>query len=142
VSTLRPFVYWALIDRVTDGDTLHAAYIDLGLGVKWFGPTGTGVGVRLLGCNAAEKGTAAGRAARDALYDLVLASKADPWLHVDDVWVKLATAKPDAYQGRLDAQVQLEDGTDLTEWLIANQHAAPWNGKDQPRPVPPWPRAG
>jgi endonuclease YncB( thermonuclease family) len=134
MTPLRPYVYWALIDRVTDADTIHAEYIDLGLGVKWFGPSGTGVGIRLLGCNAAEKSTAAGRSAMGALEARVWVRWGEP------LWVKLATAKPDAYQGRLDAQVQLEDGTDLTEWLIRQGWAAPWNGKDQPRPVPPWPR--
>jgi endonuclease YncB( thermonuclease family) len=134
-APLRPYVYWALIDRVTDGDTLHAAFIDLGLGVKWYGPTGTGVGIRLLGCNAAEKGTEAGRFARLALDDFFMGGN-----HWQPVWAKLATAKPDAYQGRLDAQVQLEDGTDLTQWAIATGWAAPWDGKTQPRPVPPWPR--
>jgi endonuclease YncB( thermonuclease family) len=139
VTKLRPYVYWALIDRVTDGDTLHAAYIDLGLGVKWFGPTGTGVGIRLLGCNAREKGTPGAGDAHLALIEKVWS---DIRLQTVDgsMWVKLATAKPDAYQGRLDAQVQLEDGTDLTEWLIDEGWAAAWDGKTQPRPVPPWPR--
>jgi endonuclease YncB( thermonuclease family) len=134
MPALRPYVYWALIDRVTDGDTLHAAFIDLGLGVKWFGPTGAGIGIRILGCNAAEKNTEAGDEARNALDDRMLREGFGPW------WVKLATAKPDAYPGRLDAQVQLEDGTDLAGWSIATGWAAPWDGKTQPRPVPPWPR--
>lgn len=137
--TLTPYVYWAKIDRVTDADTLHAEHVDLGLGVKWHGPTGSGVGIRVLGVNAAEKGTPAGAAARDALeLRLALGTR----FIGDALWVKLHTAKPDAYPGRLDAQVELEDGTDLAEWLIAEGWAAAWNGKSQPRPVPPWPREG
>jgi endonuclease YncB( thermonuclease family) len=133
--TLLPYTYWAPIDRVTDADTLHAAYIDQGLGHRNYGLRGTGWGIRFLGCNAWETETEAGADAFAALrVRLGVLSPAQP------LWVKLHTTKPDSYVGRLDAQVELEDGTDLATWLIDNGWAAPWDGKSQPRPVPPWPR--
>lgn len=113
----------ATVLEVIDGDTIRCD-IDLDLRV-WI----RGYSIRLLGCNAWEHDTEAGRAAKANLAALLLPGSP----------VVLTLVKDDKYAGRFDARVILPDGTDLIAQLIAQQWLAPWNGLG-PRPLPPWPR--
>lgn len=128
---LVAFTYKALIDAVTDGDTLHAEYVDWGQGRRDYGYKDKGWGLRIVGCNAREKGTPGAAEATAALAALIGALPRKLVVH---------TVSPDTYRGRLDVAVELDGGIDLTKWLCDNQWAAPWDGVTQPRPVPPYPR--
>lgn len=129
-SYLAAFTYNATVLRVIDGDTIE---VDVDFG---FYHHQTPTPVRLLGCNAWEKGTEAGKAAKANLEALL----------PPGTLVLLTTAKPDKYAPRWDAGVMcwhpggLPYRIDLVELLIAEQWAEPWNGVGK-APVPPWPRA-
>ena len=84
--------------------------------------------IRLLGCNAAEHGTPGGDAATANLVGLLPVG----------MTVLLSTVAADKYS-RWDAGINLPDGTDLVQLLIAENWLAPWNGQGV-KPVPPWPR--
>lgn len=118
----RPYV--AYVRRIVDGDTI-VCDIDMGLR-NWE----IDYKVRLLGCNAAELHTEAGKAARDNLVTRVPLDSA----------VILNLVKDYKYGGEFVAQVILEDGTDLVQELIREQWVAPWNGNGA-APTPPWPRS-
>lgn len=124
---LSAFTYNATVLRVLDGDTLEVD-VDHGFYVHQ-----TPTPVRLLNCNAAEKDTEAGAAAKAHLEALLPVGTP----------VVLSTAKPDKFAPRWDADVTYRgaDGRyrDLVADLIAEQWAAPWDGKGE-KPVPPWPR--
>jgi micrococcal nuclease len=127
---LAPFTYNATVLRVVDGDTIE---VDVDFG---FYHHQTPTPVRLLGCNAWEKNTEAGAAAKANLEELL--PPGTP--------VVLHTAKPDKYAPRWDADVQsnvVYGGGKLTasisQWLISTGWAAPWDGKGT-APLPPWPR--
>ncbi len=115
--------YEAVVTAVHDGDTITAD-VSLGFGV-WMRTQA----FRLLGCNARELADPGGSEAHINLAALLLAGPA----------VTLTSVKPDKYGGRFDAVITLPDGTDLVSRLIAEQWAAPWNGRGA-KPVPPWPR--
>lgn len=128
VSTyLAPFTYHATVLRVIDADTIEVD-VDHGFYLHQ-----TPTPVRLLGCNAAENNTPAGKVATANLAALL--PPGTP--------VLLETAKPDKYAPRWDAAVKYRaaDGTvhDLVTDLIADQWLAPWDGKGT-KPLPPWPR--
>jgi endonuclease YncB( thermonuclease family) len=134
--------YQATVVAIHDGDTIgvsitliasrmHRAQPDVDLGFNVHRVDHEGVvlerqSVRLLGCNAPELSTAAGK---DALAFL------ETILHVDDV-VTLVSHGWDKYGGRIDGQVTLADGRDLTEVMIAAGQAAPWDGRGA-KPIPP-----
>lgn len=120
-----PFLYNATVIDWHDGDT-GTFEIDRGVYeyARW--------SVRLVGCNARELAEPGGVEARDFVRSLL----------PPGTRVVLATVKPDKYGGRLDAAVTfLLNGTptDLVSLLIAEQWAAPWDGRGS-APVPPWPR--
>jgi endonuclease YncB( thermonuclease family) len=117
----RPFVGIAV--RVVDGDTVHFN-IDKGM-KEWI----LDWPVRLNGCNAAEKSTDAGLAAKAYLETIL----------VPFTQVTLLTIKDYKYGGEYVADVYLPDGTNLVEKLIAEQWVARWDGNGK-APVPPWPR--
>lgn len=138
VSVFAP-VYKATVARIHDGDTidvdalLHKQTVaktlnqDLGFNV-WRRPGGIWLvdqAVRLLGCNAPELATPAGKAALAFLQTL---------LKVGDV-VVLTSERWDKYGGRVDGAITLPDGRDLATVMIAAGHAAPWDGKGV-KPVP------
>lgn len=119
----RERAYLATIRRIVDGDTI-VCDIDMGLRL------GMEYKVRLVGCNAHELATVAGKAARQNLMiRLPLDSQ-----------VILTLVKDYKYGGEFVAKVTLEDGTDLVQELITEQWAAAWNGNG-PAPTPPWPRS-
>lgn len=123
---LAPFTYNATVLRVIDGDTIE---VDVDFG---FYHHQTPTPVRLLGCNAWESSTEAGKAAKANLAELL--PPGTP--------VMLQTAKPDKYAPRWDADVLFrwrDMPTVLVGYLIADGWAAPWDGKGT-APVPPWPR--
>lgn len=88
--------------------------------------------VRLFGCNAPELATPAGKAALAFIETLI---------KVGDT-VTLLSHGWDKYGGRVDGQVTLADGRDLTAAMIAAGQAAPWDGKGaKPVPIPAPPAA-
>ena len=83
--------------------------------------------MRLLGCNAPELATAAGKAALAYLETLLAVG--DTMTLVSHSW--------DKYGGRVDGTITLPDGRDLTTAMIAADQAAPWDGTGaKPVPVP------
>lgn len=136
--TFGPYV--ATVAKIHDGDTIDVNIllfpvgkvragheIDLGFNV-WRTPRGTeirGQSVRLAGCNAPELATAAGKAALAFLETLLTVG--DTVTVTDQGW--------DKYGGRIDGQVTLADGRDLTTVMIAAGQAAPWDGQG-PKPTP------
>lgn len=127
---MEPYVYNAVVESVWDGDTIHAS-LDLGMGIwdRGTDSTKTGILVRLNGCNAIELDQPGGVEARDHLASLLPSGTR----------VLLRSVAVDKFGGRVDADIQLADGTDLVAVLVAGQWAAAWDGTG-PRPVPPWPR--
>lgn len=124
---LQAFTYNATVLRVVDGDGIE---VDVDFGFYFHkSPTP----IRLLGCNAWEKDTEAGAAAKANLTALLPAGTP----------VVLQTAKPDKFAPRWDAAVMYRgaDGRfrELVDDLIAQQWAAEWDGKGT-KPLPPWPR--
>jgi len=130
--------YTATVASIHDGDTLDVDILlaktgklktdlDLGFNVHRT-TTGTRLerqSVRLLGCNAPELATVAGRAALAFIETL---------LKVGDT-VTLVSHGWDKYGGRIDGQITLSDGRDLTSVMVAAGHAAVWDGVGV-KPVP------
>jgi endonuclease YncB( thermonuclease family) len=130
--------YKATVVNIHDGDTIDVDLvvdrtgkvkgdIDLGFGLHRT-PRGHELprqSVRLAGCNAPELSTDAGKAAL-AFLETVLS--------VGDEVTVLSTGW-DKYAPRIDGQVTLPDGRDLTEVMIAAGQAAPWDGEGA-KPVP------
>lgn len=136
MTTFGP--YRATVVAVHDGDTFDVDIVlwprgrskadaDLGFQVHR-DPRGIVLerqSVRLLGCNAPELATDAGKQALAFLCTV---------LKVGDV-VQLVSHGWDKYGGRVDGAVTLADGRDLTAVMIASGHAAAWDGKGA-KPVP------
>ena len=132
--------YKATVVNIHDGDTIDVDLVlapvgrlnavadrDLGFHVH---RTHQGIvlerqSVRLFGCNAPELATPEGKAALAFIETLI---------KVGDT-VTLISHGVDKYGGRIDGQVTLADGRDLTAAMIASGHAAVWNGVG-PKPVP------
>lgn len=112
----------AVVVRVTDGDTI-VCDIDLDLKV-WL----RDYPVRLYGCNAAERSTEGGQAAKANL--IAALPPGTP--------VVLTLLRDYKYGGEFVARVWV-GGRDLVGDLTAQQWVAAWNGSG-PRPTPPWPR--
>lgn len=132
---MTEYVFPAVVERVIDGDTVVArALVASAFKEEWYI---TRVW-RLNGCNARElhDPTGAGTAAKDNLAAMLPIG----------LPVTISSIKVDPYtdsryeSARYDATVTLPGGVDLVGLLIASQWAAPWDGKTQPRPIPPWPR--
>jgi endonuclease YncB( thermonuclease family) len=133
--------YQAKVAAIHDGDTIdvdillvkdkhHRHDTDADLGFNVHEVSGVGVvlerqSVRLLGCNAPELATPAGKNAL-AFLETILA--------VGDT-VTLVSHGWDKYGGRIDGAVTLPDGRDLTAVMIAAGHAAAWDGQGE-KPVP------
>jgi endonuclease YncB( thermonuclease family) len=141
VTALTFGPYKATVVEIHDGDTIDVditlvpamthrkrADVDLGFNVHLVDRVGVELerqSVRLLGCNAPELATVAGKAALAFLQTV---------LQVGDV-VTLVSHGWDKYGGRIDGQVTLPDGRDLTTVMIAANQAAPWDGQGA-KPVP------
>lgn len=116
---ISAYRYNAFVTRVIDGDTV---IMDVDLGFRaWVHDQS----FRLLGINAAEKNTAAGKAAMENLMKILPVGAA----------VTLDSVKDDKYGGRYDAIITLSDGTDLAKRLIDGGFAVPWGGTGT-KPVP------
>lgn len=122
---LEQHIFRVTVKRVVDGDTFIG---DLRTGYRNL--VGEDERLRLAGCNAWEKATVAGQSALANLAKLLPAGT--------ELTVRLASERPDQY-GRLLVTVTLDDGTELVDALIAQQWAAPWDGRGV-APKPPWPR--
>jgi endonuclease YncB( thermonuclease family) len=139
MTTFGP--YQATVVAIHDGDTIgvsitliasrmHRAQPDVDLGFNVHRVDHEGVvlerqSVRLLGCNAPELSTPAGKQALAYIASI---------LKVGDV-VTLVSHGWDKYGGRIDGQVILADGRDLTQAMIAAGHAVAWDGQGA-KPVP------
>jgi len=133
-----PQVFQGTVVSVVDGDTVKLSVRLLrtrrknnDLGFHIYIESGWLVihySFRLLGCNAAERGSPGGDAATANLITL---------LPVGTI-VEVSSEANDKYN-RYDANLKLPDGRDLVTLLISEQWAAPWDGTGV-RPVPPWPR--
>lgn len=134
--------YKATVARIHDGDTITVDIVlakrrlkprdlDLGFNVHDRGTAIVlaGQSVRLKGCNAAELATDAGRQALAYLQTI---------LHVGDT-VTLVSHGWDKYGGRIDGEVTLADGRDLTRAMINSGFALPWDGKGVKPVAPPVP---
>jgi hypothetical protein len=113
-----------------DGDTFFAD-----VNFEIYGLISHRMGIRLVGAAARELSDPGGKEARDALM-------ARPGMTLGSP-VVLTVVRYDKYGGRMDAVVSYRgaDGKshDLAADLIADQWAAPWDGKGK-QPQPPWPR--
>lgn len=125
----------ATITRVIDGDSIVAeVLIANAFHERWLAERVW----RLNGCNARElhDPTGGGRAAKDNLTTILPVG----------LPVTISSIKVDPYtdsryeSARYDATVTLPGGVDLVGLLIASGWAAAWDGRTQPRPLPPWPR--
>lgn len=111
------YTYRAVLLAVTDGDTLRLR-IDVGFRVWVETP------VRLLGLNAPEHNTPAGKSATAWVID---------WMAQHPDLVVTTLADPEKYGRWLATVTDESDGTDLNAALIASGHALAWDGKG-PRP--------
>jgi len=118
---MSPRIFPAIIDSVYDGDTCKLR-ADLGMAI-WRYCT-----ARLNGINAAELRAPGGLQARDHLIELM----------PPGTEVRLVSLGWDKYRDRLDAQLILPDGRDVSEVMVADGYAAAWDGHGE-KPCPPWP---
>jgi len=111
--------YAGVVDSVHDGDTVYVK-LDVGFDLTVYAR------IRVMGINAPELSTVAGKAARD--YAQSLLSPGMPVRVVSYGW--------DKFGGRVDASIQynLADPHDFATAMIAAGHAVPWDGKG-PKPV-------
>jgi len=112
--------YAGSIDAVHDGDTVYVK-LDAGFDLTIYAR------VRVMGINAPELSTAAGKAARDYAQTLLTPGMA----------VKVLSYGWDKYGGRVDASIQYNlaaDPQDFATAMMAAGHAVPWDGKG-PKPV-------
>jgi endonuclease YncB( thermonuclease family) len=92
---------------------------------------GNDLRTRFARINADELGTPTGDAAFAALAEFVGVLPVTVYL-----FSTLPTRyKPDKYGGRIDAEVVLEDGTNLSDWMLANGLARPMRARRRPRTV-------
>lgn len=133
--TAPAYVFPAVVDEVIDGDTIVATATI----AKAFHETWQTQRVwRLNGCNAREKNDPTGGGAAAKAHLITLLPVGTP--------ITLTSIKVDPYtdskyeSARYEATVTLLGGADLVDLLIATGWAAAWDGKSQPRPLPPWPR--
>lgn len=125
--------YPGVVTEIHDGDTFRVQVTvpakrkarDIGWDVTVAAKCQILVDVRLDGCNAAELGTAQGKAALAYLTSIMPVG----------TQVFLISKGWDKYAGRSDAAIYLPNGHDLTTDMIAAGQAAPWNGEG-PKPVP------
>ena len=132
---MTAYEFPATITRVVDGDTVVAEIlIANAFHEKWLAERVW----RLNGCNARElhDPTGGGKAAKDNLAAMLPVG----------LPVTISSIKVDPYtdsryeSARYDATVTLPGGIDLVTLLIGSGWAAAWDGRTQPRPLPPWPR--
>jgi endonuclease YncB( thermonuclease family) len=120
----------ATLIGVTDGDTFHAELtrsVDLGFHVELTATLRQKF--RLNRCNTAPIGTPSGMGAAVRLRVLLAAAP-----------FTITSVGPYKFGDEWMAEVILADGRNVTDVLIAEQWAAPWNGRGT-APLPPWPRA-
>ena len=116
------------LTRVIDGDSFIADVrcgLDFGFHVLIAGSSRQRF--RLNHCAAAPLRTGSGAGAASRTAELL----ADPFL--------LVSVGPYKYGDEWMAEVTLADGRNVSDVLIEEQWAAPWNGTG-PQPLPPWPR--
>jgi endonuclease YncB( thermonuclease family) len=112
--------YQGVIDSVHDGDTVYVK-LDAGFDLTIYAR------VRVIGINAPELSTPAGKAARDFAQTLLAPGMA----------VKVLSFGWDKFGGRVDASIQYNlaaDPQDFATVMMAAGHAVAWDGKG-PKPV-------
>lgn len=105
------YTYNAELLRVIDGDTVKVM-VDLGFRLY------REINLRLLGINAPELKTDAGKISKLALTNLLTGRKFQVRTDLD----------PGAYD-RYTATIVLDDGLNVNEWLVKNGHAIEYNYK-------------
>lgn len=117
------FDYNASVVAVHDGDTVKVD-VDLGFDahyVTW---------IRLLGINAPELATDAGKVSRDALVGLLPVGTKVLVLSTKSAHAVMA----DKYGGRWDGELVLADARSVSAWMVDGGFAVPWDGKG-PKPT-------
>lgn len=122
----------AKVVAVTDGDSINVIVNPYKR--HYVGSAEEPQPIRLLGCNAREKEMPGGPEARDHLAALL----------PPGTRIVLVTTDDDKFAPRWDCGVIYADplgqSRDLVVDLVADNWAAPWNGRGT-KPVPPWPRS-
>ena len=105
--------YAGVVDVVHDGDTVYVK-LDVRFDLTVY------TRIRVLGINAPELSTAAGKAARDYAKTLL-----QPGAEV-----RVVSYGWDKYGGRIDASIQYggDDPHDFAGAMLAAGHALPWDG--------------
>ena len=112
--------YPGVVDAVHDGDTVYVK-LDAGFDLTIYAR------VRVMGINAPELSTAAGKAARDFAQTLL----------TPGMDVKVVSYGWDKYGGRIDASIEYDlaaDPQDFGTAMLQAGHAKPWDGQG-PKPV-------
>lgn len=109
------FEYQATVLRVHDGDTV---VLDVDLG---FRSHIVEMPIRILGINAPELSTTAGKAALAFAQGLAPAGVA--------VTLRSEKDRADKFGGRWLGHIELPNGRDFAENMINAGHAKPWDGK-------------
>lgn len=102
--------YRGVVDAVHDGDTINIR-LDVGFDLTVYARC------RILGINAPELSTDAGKAARDYAVSLLPAGSS----------VQVVSHGWDKYGGRIDATVTLADGRDFGQVMLEAGQAVPYS---------------
>jgi endonuclease YncB( thermonuclease family) len=103
--------YTGTVEVVHDGDTVHAK-LDVGFDLTVY------TRIRILGINAPELATPAGKTAAEYARTL---------LHPGDT-IRVTSHGWDKYGGRIDGDITLPDDRDYATLMVAAGHAKPWDG--------------
>lgn len=130
MTTYGPYDATFVDTAYNDGDTFSAVVTkpDLDFGFHVFVHAQAQQKFRLNRCNAAPIGTDSGAGAAAYLKSLL-----------DGVPLSLLSVGSYKYGDEWMAEVTLPDGRNVTDVMIAEQWAAPWDGRSA-QPLPPWPR--
>jgi endonuclease YncB( thermonuclease family) len=109
VMTYGP--YQGVVDVVHDGDTIYVK-LDVGFDLTVY------TRVRVLGINAPELSTDAGKAARDFAKTLLPVGEG----------VEVVSHGWDKYGGRIDGEIFLPNGDSFGKTMIDNGYAVPYAG--------------
>jgi endonuclease YncB( thermonuclease family) len=124
------WTYPGTLTDAIDGDTFRAELhrtVDIGFHVEMSAVLRQKF--RLNRCNTAPTNTPSGKGAAARSEELLVSGV-----------LTITSVGPYKFGDEWMAEVILPDGRNLTDVLIAEQWAAPWNGRGT-APLPPWPRS-
>lgn len=125
------YTYYAEVVEVIDGDSY---VMDWDLGRRTWA---NGQHFRLAGYSCRERSMPGGPECRDHVASLMPAGSR---VIIRSVKVDQDPADAMSFE-RYVVHVQLSDGNDLGQLLVATGWAVPWDGRTRPVPYPPWPIA-